>query len=123
MPEGPLGFPRLTSLGPLVESTSEKDIEELKREITRRPHSYRHYEPEEFIALAEQGERGFARQELDVIESGRFSDMLSEAHSFWWPLDQDEKEEFYSKNPGLVRWIEAWAAAEVQSRPSDSVDL
>lgn len=122
MPEGPFGFPRLTSIGPLVEDDPSPD--ELFQDITWRPHSWRNYEPDEFIQLLESDyNKGEIRTELGVIESGRFKDMLKEAYNFFGPLDQDEKEEFYRRNPDLVRWLEVYARSEDLQKPSNVLDI
>lgn len=121
MPEGPLGFPRLTSLGPLVE---DKSPQEKMVELSLRPHSYRGYEPDEFIRLLNSGvEKRELRKELGAIEAGRFKDMLEEAYDFWIPLDLDEQETFYERNPDLVRWLEVYAATEELRRPSEEVEI
>lgn len=122
MPRGPLGFPRLTSLGPLVEE--DRDPQELLEEIKFRAHSYRFYEPDEFIQLLESGvSKRELRSALKNIESGRFYDMLVEAHNFWWPLDVDEMETFRDRNEDLVRWIEVYARLEDQVPPSETVEI
>lgn len=118
-PEGPLGFPRLMNIGPFVE---EENAEELFLDITTRAHSYRHYEPEEFIRLIESGyDQEELRTELKVIEAGRFYDMLKSTHNFWWRLDEDEMEDFYNVNPDLVKWVEVYARLEDQSAPSSNI--
>lgn len=119
MPEGPFGFPRLTNIGPF---TNEEDAEMLFMDLTTRPHSYREYNPDEFISLIESDyDEQEVRTELKTIESGRFYNMLEAAHKFWWPLDEDEMEDFYNENPVLVRWIEVYARLEDQSPPSKHI--
>lgn len=39
MPEGPLGFPRLTNIGPFVESSEDKKEELIRQELTKYAHS------------------------------------------------------------------------------------
>lgn len=118
-PEGPFGFPRLMNVGPFVE---EEDAKELFLDITTRPHSYRHYDPEEFIRLIESDyDKKDLRTELKSIEAGRFYTMIKDAHKFWWPLDEDEMEDFYNVNPDLVKWIEVYARLDDQSPPSNHI--
>ena len=120
MPEGPFGLPRITTLGPLVE---EKGPNEIMFEIARRSHSYRNYDPREFIKILDSGEipQHKVRQELRIIESRRFNDALAELHNFWFALDEDEMEMFAERNPGIIQWVEVWARAEDQIAPSESI--
>lgn len=120
MAEGPLGFPRLTSIGPFVKEA--KQPKELLRDIALRGHSYRNYDPEEFLLLSNAGiNKGTLRTELDVIEDGRFNEMLNEAYNFWIPLDPDEKEMFAERNPDLLDWLEVYATLEEVRRPSEDL--
>lgn len=122
MPEGPFGFPRLTSVGPFVSEFG--DPEELLDDIKRRPHSYRNYEPQEFIYLIEEGENiREIRPALRRIEDGRFHTMLEKAHRFWFPLDQDEMELYAERNPRLIQWLEVYAKLEEQIAPSENVEV
>lgn len=122
MPEGPFGFPRLTSIGPLVED--DPTPEELFRDITLKSHSWRNYEPDEFIQLLESDfPKDKIREELDVMESGRFNKMLESAYKFYIHLDLDEKKEFYRRNPDLVRWLEVYGRAEDAYPPSQDIDI
>lgn len=122
MPEGPFGFPRLTSIGPFVDEY--RNPAHLLKDIMKRPHSWRHYEPQEFQYLIdEEYKKSRVRQELRGIEAGRFHEYLENAHEFWWPLDVDEKVEFAEKNPRLVQWIEVYAQLEDQSLPSKDVEV
>lgn len=121
MPEGPLGFPRLTNIGPFVE---EEDADELFREITLSGHSYRNYEPEEFIKLIESDfDEQELRTELGAIEGGRLNRVLKQLHNFWFRLDEDEMEMFYNRNPDIVRWLEVWARLHSKVPPSSNIEV
>lgn len=117
MPEGPFGFPRLTSVGPFVEDDIDNPEEKLE-EITSRTHSYRNYSPEEFIKLKGEVSGGELRGAMNAIEGGRFTPMLKKVHRFFIQLDGDEMHTFAERNPGLIEWVDAWAVAEDQIKPS-----
>jgi len=123
MNSGPLGLlPRLTSASPLVNRQSSS--KPVPVDLTTRPHSYRGYEPEEFMNLLEEGvSKSDLRTELKVIESRRFYDMLKETYDFWVPLDLDEKELFYSRSKHIVEWLEVYATLEDLRRPSEDVPV
>lgn len=94
-------------------------------ELTRRSHSLRNFEAEEFIQawnMAEtEGERQQVRAAMDFIEAGRFSDMLRQTFSMMVHLDLDELEQFAEDNPWLIRWVQVWATIEEVRRFDDFV--
>lgn len=81
-------------------------------ELQRRPHSWRGYEPQEFIDVAVADGKVNARKELRTLESGRFEPMLKAGHKFFSMLDRDEMEEFADRNQDLVNWISVWGFLE-----------
>lgn len=80
--------------------------------LLARPHSWRNYEPAEFVAVAEREGKAEARSHLRRVEDGRFNKFLKYAHKFFGPLDEDEREEFARRNPDLVAWIGAYGYLE-----------
>lgn len=81
-------------------------------ELAGRPHSWREYEPAEFMAAYENGEPGDVRAALARVEDGRFQAMLSEAHRFFRALDADEREAFAEGNPDLMAWVNVYGLAQ-----------
>lgn len=100
------------------DKSEEGDVE--LRDIRLRGHSYRLHSPDEFHQLMDEAdgpeEMGEIRTEFKTIEDGRFNDMLGECHDFFWRLDQDEKEEFASKNTGMVRWVNVWGRLHTKAQ-------
>lgn len=117
MPEGPFGFPRLTTVGPLV--TEEKTDDELLNEIIAAGHSYRNYNPKAFIRLATTRKRKKRlRTQMSRMEGGRMNTMLKDIHRFFIQLDKDEMKTFADRNPGIIEWVDAWAEIEDQMKPT-----
>lgn len=87
---------------------------ELERDIKLRPHSWRGYEPQEFMQLARETDQRTARGELKTVEAGRLAEMLRYTHKFFTPLDADEKRDWANRNPDMVEWMGVWAALEDQ---------
>lgn len=116
MPQGPFGFNRPFGVGPLVsESFEGEDPQELFMSLSLRSHSLRNYDPREFRYLKRQGiPQPDLREELRVIESGRFEPILKETHRMFVHLDEDERQDFASNNPGIMDWVNAWAELEEQ---------
>jgi len=82
-------------------------------EFTSNPHSYRNYTPEmveRLIATVgterDEGEtEATAKDGINYIEDGRWSDFLEEASKMFNRLDDDERELFTRRNPEVVAWI------------------
>lgn len=49
-----------------------------------------------------------ARALLGRIEDGRFEPALSDGHTFFAPLDPDERRTFVRRNPGVTMWISVY---------------
>lgn len=89
------------------------DRERDERPLTDRGHSYRNYNPEDFIeySLDEDGrldEEKYteARMVLRRMEGGRFHPMLDKISQVFSRLDRDEKDMFARRNPGeLMEWV------------------
>lgn len=117
-PKGPFGFPRMTSIGPMVEdSIRDKDPAELYQEMTLRPHSYRNYSPEEFHYLMDQEFDPVKVRELfSSIEGsrkgGRLENAVEKTYKFFGPLDEDERQFWSDRNPGMMEWLNVWARAQ-----------
>lgn len=73
-----------------------------------RAHSYRNFEPDEFVEALEEDSQTEVRSALQRVESGRFAPFLEQTSAFFSRLDQDEQETFTRRNPGLVRWMSAY---------------
>lgn len=111
--------------------------ETLLRDMAFRRRSYRNWTPGEFREIAQQDHsisRGMLdelelfdaeiRQEIDTpvevdgktvgralfdrIEAGRFEPVASNAHTFFAPLDPDERRLFARRNPGMTEWLSIW---------------
>lgn len=80
-------------------------------ELLRRPHSYRGFSPQLIDAVIDTENKTEARRVLQFIEDGRWDDMLADLHTAYVPLDPDEREMFWKRNPGLLSWVGAWARA------------
>lgn len=84
----------------------------------KKGHSYRNYDPQEFLRLwdlADGGrEEAKVREHLETVEAGRFYLMLKATHKFAVALDPDELETFWSRNPGLKEWVNVYATVEHQ---------
>lgn len=83
-----------------------------KTPLERRGHSYRNYNPHEFIeySLDEEGNLDFekqreARNVLKRMEGGRWHPMLDKASIMFAALDPDEKEMWADRNPGIMVWV------------------
>lgn len=90
---------------------------EMKRELIRRGHSIRNFDPEEFRDLVDEYEhipegKAEARKALKFVESGRFYPMLQAAHKFFRHLDPDEQRDFARRNPGLIEWVNLYGYLE-----------
>lgn len=82
------------------------------RDLTMRSHSWRNYEPEEFIEAAKADGKVNAREELRTVEGGRFYPLLEAGHKFFTPLDPDERREWAKRNPDMMEWIAVWGYLE-----------
>lgn len=90
-------------------------------DLLRRSHSYRNYEPEEFVqaflnAEGSNREEARVREAMEIMEGGRFEPMLKRAHRMAAHLDLDEAEEWWEDNEELRRWVNAWAFIQHQRR-------
>jgi hypothetical protein len=85
------------------------DDETTAFDLAGRPHSWRHYEPEDFIEANRNDPTVEVRKELQIVESGRFYDMLEAGHKFFRALDPDERRDFAQANPDLIAWIGVYA--------------
>lgn len=96
--------------------------EDMYRDVTNRPHSIRNYDPIEFFVYCIDGDKELIRENYEgaqytlreVIEDGRFYDMLENAHFFFSYLDDDEKEDWKRENPTLVKWLGVFGFLEVR---------
>lgn len=88
------------------------DDQTTTHDLALRAHSWRNYDPEEFIEAAKADGKTKAREELRVVESGRFYDFLKAGHKFFAPLDPDEREEWARQNPDMMEWIGVWGFLE-----------
>lgn len=79
-----------------------------------RGHSWRGWEPAELRTVAKQGGEADVREVLQFIESGRFYPMLKATHRMYVHLDPDERQEFWRRNPDLMRWVNVYEIAERQ---------
>lgn len=77
-------------------------------DLALRPHSWRHYEPEEFVVAAKNSGKVEARQEFRAVEAGRFAPFVEAGHKFFRALDPDERDAWASRNPDMMEWIGAW---------------
>jgi len=78
-------------------------------DLTHRPHSYRNYDPQEFVDALEAGEDSAGlRSALNRIESARLEPLLENTSSMFARLDRDEQETFTRRNAGLVRWMSVY---------------
>lgn len=77
-------------------------------ELGMRSHSYRNFEPQEFVDALDESDRSLVLEALERVESGRFEPMLEKASVFFAKLDRDEKDTFTRRNPGLVMWMSVW---------------
>lgn len=82
------------------------------RDLTMRGHSWRNYDPEEFLEAADMDGKVRAREELRAVESGRFYEFLKAGHKFFAPLDPDERREWAERNPDVMDWIGVWGYLE-----------
>jgi hypothetical protein len=101
-------------------------------DFTSNPHSYRHYTTEmveRLIATVgterfEKGVEASARDGIDYIEDGRWSPFLEEASQMFNRLDDDERDLFTQRNPGVVEWITVFDEANgydpMERRRSDA---
>lgn len=93
------------------------------RELRRRGHSYRNFEPLEIHGVIETEDRQAARAALQFIEAGRWNDMLAEVHNTYHPLDgsggrrSNERERMWRRHPQMLHWVGAWARANHQTNP------
>lgn len=78
------------------------------RDLVDRPHSWREFEPREFVAVADNQSKSKARRALKRVEAGRFYEALNETHRFFAALDADEKRDWADANPDMATWIGAW---------------
>jgi len=96
-------------------------------EIGARPHSYRNWDPDEIARIAFQEGEYTAREWLQYIEAGRFNEMLEAIHKMYVPLDADERETFWKRNPSVMVWVHVWAILNAQLSPRaaapDDVEL
>lgn len=83
-----------------------------RQDITTRSHSWRNFEPEEFLEVAMADGEANAREALKYVESGRFYPSLKETYNFFIPLDPDERREWVDRNPDMAKWIGVYAALE-----------
>lgn len=110
MPEGPLGFPRLTSIGPFTTEEIDRDL--TADDLALRGHSIRNYKPEEFRVVARNSGKPEAREELRAVEGGRFNTLLKSYHEFFRALDPDERRTWANGNPLIMEWVNVWAFLE-----------
>lgn len=82
------------------------------RDLALRAHSWRNYEPDEFIEAAVEDSKREARQELQTVEAGRFYDMLKAGFNFYKALDRDELDDFAAANQDFVNWIAVYGWLE-----------
>lgn len=83
-----------------------------RRDIQKQTHSWRNFEPEQFIEVAKTDGEANAREALKYVEDGRFYPMLKEAYNFFIPLDPDEKREWVNRNSDMAEWVGVYAALE-----------
>lgn len=112
MPEGPLGFPRFTSLGPFTRETVDPDL--TVQELSLRSHSIRNFRPEEFRVAAANSGKTETRKALRAVEGGRLDPLLKNHHRFFRALDEDEQEMWSRGNPLIMEWMNVWAFLEDQ---------
>lgn len=87
------------------------------QELRRRGHSYRNFEPEDVDAIIDSEGDAAAREFLDFIESGRWAPLLRALHKAYIPLDTDEQNTLWRRNPDLLSWAGVWARANDQYDP------
>lgn len=87
--------------------------------VERKPHSYRNWDPDLIARIVFQEGKAEARRYLNFIEAGRFERMLANIHKMYIPLDPDERETFWERNPGVMVWVHVWAIANDQRTPRD----
>lgn len=88
-------------------------------DLQLRSHSWRGYEPQEFIDVAINDGKVNARKELGTLEGGRFEPLLEAGHKFIVRLDPDEIEEFASRNQDFTNWISVWGFLQDLNRLRD----
>lgn len=86
---------------------------DMLEEMKSREHSYREWDPEDFIQGDEEGASKFDLQtQLRRIEDGRFYTVLDRSHLMFTRLDDDEQEEFVEGNPDLGKWLHTFGVVE-----------
>jgi len=105
----------------------------IPNELQRRGHSYRNYDPQEFLdagaaalteAIENDGQIGEEihetqqglRSAFGRIEAGRFKGFLMPLSRMFAALDADEQEMFTRRNPGLVEWMDVATRLEFDGR-------
>lgn len=81
-------------------------------DLLRRTHSWRNYDPEEFVEAARVDGKVNARQELKAVEGGRFYPFLKAGHKFFRALDPDEMQSWANQNPEMMKWIGVYGYLE-----------
>lgn len=119
--DGPFGFGVLPRLLRDPEDILPEDGDGVTaRDLTRRGHSYRNFDPGEFLQalrteIDEQGDfdgRETVRTTLNFVESGRFADFLEATSRFYGNLDRDERDTFTRRNPDTTQWMGVWNTIE-----------
>lgn len=88
-------------------------------DLRLRAHSWRNYEPLEFVAAAQNDGRIAALDELRAVEAGRFETMLDQTWAFFEPLDEDERQEWAARNQGMMDWVAVFAWLSRRGLPLD----
>lgn len=97
---------------------SDIDPDLTGRDLAFRKHSYRGFQPEEFLVAWENATDKTGEERLDAestvrsamgrMEGGRWEGFMESASTFFSKLDRDEMELFTRRNPDLVEWVSAW---------------
>lgn len=81
------------------------------QELILRGQQYRNYEPQEFWDALDNSGEAETRDALHSIEADRFWPLLEAVSDMFFKLDNDERDLFTDRNPGLVEWMSVWNAA------------
>lgn len=81
-------------------------------DLNLRTHSYRNFQPHEFLDALDESPRNKVKGALKRLESRRLYGFLDALSIMFGHLDRDEKVLFTRRNPGLVLWMNAYNEVE-----------